>query len=375
MADTTDLSNWRTHPHSQWAFQNVDKLIDTRTIGRSTSSQALTEARDERIDSLHIPVADGETLDVKSLLQASHTDGLVILHRGKLVYEYYDHGNTKSSKHIIMSMTKSMTGLVTGALIAKGVFKEGDKLVKYMPEVEGTAFAPATIRHLLDMRAGINYPDASHEYRMAAGWNAAAPEEKQLDLATFFSTFNPAGTKPPPAGFVYASVSTDVIGLLLERVTGKSFAELVHELLWQPAGAEFDALITVDSSGSPRAAGGMCASVRDVARIGQAVMDGKLVPKEWLEDMLNGGDREVFAASSWGPSFKAFSPTLAYRSFWTCSGEEKLLIALGIHGQMMLVDLKNEIVMAKTSSQPDFFDPKSGGLAFRLFRTLQHVLK
>ncbi|QIW98193.1 hypothetical protein AMS68_003711 [Peltaster fructicola] len=360
---------------SQWSFHNVDKLIKTGTIGKSTTPTPLHEARDERIDALKVPLAEGQSLDVKSLLQASHTDGLVVLSHGKLVYEYYDHGNTASSKHILMSVSKSMTGLILGAMVAKGQLQVDEKVTRYMPELEKTAFAPATVRHLLDMRGGIKYPDNSHEYRMAAGWNPAAAGEKQLDLPTFFSTFNPPDTDAPPAGFVYASVSTDLIGLLLERVSGKSYAELAHELLWQPAGAECDAQITLDSSGNPRAAGGMCASVRDVARVGQALLEGKLASKEWIADMLSGGDTAVFAESAWGPIFEAFSSSLAYRSYWIASGEEQLLVALGIHGQMLLVDLKNEIVMAKTSSQPDFFDPKAAGLAFRLFRTLQHVLK
>lgn len=375
MAQAVDLSNWRTHPHNQWAFQNVDKLINTRAVAKSTSPTSLTEARNARINDLKVPIAEGSTLNIDSLLETSHTDGFVVLHHGNIVYEYYDHDNSESSQHILMSMTKSMTGLITGALIARGVLREDDKVTKYLPELEDTAFAATTIRHLLDMRGGINYPDASHEYRMAAGWNPPQAGEKQLDLLTFFSTFNPPGTTAPPAGFVYASVSTDVMGILLERAAGKPYAELVHELLWQPAGAEFDASVTVDSSGSARAAGGLCASVRDVAKIGQALIDGKLVPEEWLDDMLNGGDTEVFAASSWGPFFKAFSPDLAYRSFWTCSGKEKMLMAIGIHGQLMVVDLANNIVMAKTSSDPDPFAATSSGLAFRLFRALQHTLK
>lgn len=119
-------------------------------------------------------------------------------------------------------------------------------------------------------------------------------------------------------------------------------------------GAESDAYVTVDSSGNARAASGMCATVRDIARIGQLVLqeDDSVVPAEWIRDMVVNGSKEAFAAGEWACELGGLF-SLAYRSGWMVDREEEVFVTVGIYGQMLLVDRKRQIVVAKTSSQPD----------------------
>lgn len=170
------------------------------------------------------------------------------------------------------------------------------------------------------------------------------------DFVAFLKDFHPEA-KEPGGPFEYLSVNTDVLGLVLERASGKGLAKLISELIRTPIGAEQDALITVDSKGVPRAAGGMCATVRDLARLGQALISGSLVPQSWIEDMFAHGDGEVFASSPWMPLFKPLGGKPAYKSCFVADGEKRVLVAQGVHGQCLFVDLERQIVVVKTSSQ------------------------
>lgn len=368
-----DLSNWRQSPHSEWAFQNVDKLIPTQTIKKSEQPSPLPSEPSPALEGLRIPIDQQSSLDLPTLLETTHTDGFVVLHRGKLVHEYYAHGNGPETRHILMSMTKSVVALVAGVLIESGVLGADDRVDAHLPELAPGPYAAVTVRHLLDMQSGVRYDDNSYAYRMAWQWDPVKAGEAQTDGEAFLAGFDaPADT--PGREFVYLSVNTDLLGLLLERASGRRMAELVREYVWEPSGAEFDATMTVDGKGLARAAGGISATLRDVARVGQGLIEGRVGPKAWVEDILHGGDNEMFARSAWGPAFQAFAPGLAYRSCWTASGRERVVVALGIHGQCMVVDLKNELVMAKTSSQPASFDPMKSGLALRAFRVIQRAL-
>lgn len=280
----------------------------------------------------------------------------------------------------MMSMTKSVTGLVCGILVEQGKLDVDALVPKYVPEVKGTPYEHISVRRLLDMRAGVKYDDATPAYREAAGWNKAEPNEKVTDLHSFISSFEaPAsalidGLDGPP--FEYVSVNTDLMGWVVERASGKTFAELVSELIWQPMGAESDAYITVDRSGNARTAGGMCATVRDIARLGQIVAkdDNGIVPASWIHDMLSNGSQPAFTAGSWKRGFGDVFDSVAYRSYWIADSNSQTLMGLGIHGQHLFVDRKNGIVMAKTSSQADRADFKKIVLTMRAFKEFSRIL-
>lgn len=372
---TTDITNWREPEHNQWAFQNVDKILNTQTVKAGENSKAL-DYNLQDLSGFNLSRQDQPSLDLVAWLQATETDGFIVLQHDKVVYETYDRTNTAASKHILMSLTKSVTGLLVGILAGQGKIDINAPVTTYVPEMKGTSLEKATVRDCLDMRSGVKYDDGTHEYRAAAGWNKFRGDEQAKTLHEFLSSFH-ADSPPKAEGvegwpFQYASVNTDLMGWILENVTGKKFAELVSELLWKPMGAESDALVAVDSEGSARAAGGMCVVLRDLARMGQLVLhNGEgIAPSDWIQDMAHGGSLEAFAAGPWAAGFKDAS----YRSFWLSNSSEEVLMGLGIHGQMLFVDRKSKIVMAKTSSQPLGIDMKKVGLTVQGFREVRRVL-
>lgn len=375
---TADLSNWRDSPNNQWSFNNINKVLRVDTIPRSSNPATPSPQRLNSFSSFQLNLPSGTTLGLEGFLTASQSDALLVLHDSEVVLERYARQATPHAPHILMSMSKSVCGLLVGILQAQGRLSVDDAVATYVPEVRGTAYEHVTVRQCIDMRAGLAYADGTPAYRVAAGWNppSGAPGEA-TDLHSFIREFRPTG--PQDDRFEYVSVNTDLIGWVLERASGgqRSLAGLVHELLWEPMGAESEAWMATDQAGHARAAGGLCATLRDVARLGQVLVDGgkaqgrEVVPARWIEDIVHGGDKDAFARGSWASGgFKG----LAYRSFCLAREEEDVIIGLGIFGQMLFVDRKNKIVMVKFGSQETGIDSKMTGLGVLGWQEVRRVL-
>ena len=168
----------------------------------------------------------------------------------------------------------------------------------------------------------------------------------------------------------YVSPNTDLLGWVIERATGRRYAELMSELLWKPMGAARSAYITVDRLGAPRCAGGVCATVGDLARVGQLLVEGgardraQIVPESWIDDITRNGDRVAWAAGDLAAYFPGLP--LRYRSQWYVrDGAAPLAFGYGIHGQFLVVDCSREIVIAKVSSGAQPTDPERIGMTMR----------
>jgi CubicO group peptidase (beta-lactamase class C family) len=378
LSTQANLSNWRTLPFSRWAFRNVREFITVADID-NTGDASPFAARPVPFNQFRLTSAEGAALTLEDVLRATATDGLVIVHDGRIAYEFYDHGTTAQAQHIVMSVTKSVTGLVAGILQARGVLDVDALVSNHVPEMAGTAYRGATVRHLLDMRAGVVL-DAKQlrAYAVATNWDAIAPGETPIGLHTFFANL----TAPDHAHggpFKYVSANTDLLGWVIERAAAKSLAALVSELVWKPMGAEQPAYIAVDREGAPRCTGGLCATTRDLARLGQLVVDdGKrgsagVIPLALIDDIAKNGDRDAWKQGEFAAFFGGRD--MSYRSGWyVVHDEPATLFAMGIHGQNLFVDRSNRIVIAKVSSQGTPIDPQAGALTHRAVAEIRRCL-
>ena len=354
------LANWRRAPFNKWSFTRVRELIPTASISNDPAAVAAMPSRAVDFGGLQIDF-EGARYDFAGFLAETETDAMIVLRGGEIVQEYYGSGMDVATPHILMSVSKSVLGLVAGVLAGRGVLATDRPVTEWVPEVAGTAWAGATLRDLLDMRVGIffdeDYLAASGpiiEYRKAQGWDPLAPGDERSDLRTFFRslTERDGGHGGP---FHYVSPNTDLLGWVIERAAGRRYADLVSELVWRPMGATAEAYITVDRLGAPRAAGGMCATLRDLALVGQLVAnrgrrDGKqIVPADWVEDILEGGDPEAWNAGDFAPYFPGMEAH--YRSKWYVRrGDAPMAFGVGVFGQNVFADPENGIVIAKFSS-------------------------
>ena len=354
------LANWREAPYCHWAFHHVREIIPSAKISN---------------DPIDVWKLESGTIDTSSLglddaIVKTDSDAVVILHKDKLVHETYRNGMTWRDPHILMSVSKSMLGLVAGTLVERGELAENDLVTKYVPELANTAYAGAKVRDLLDMRAGVLFEEdylatdgPIIDYRFAANWNPVPKDYVASDLRSFMSLLT-RSDGPHGGRFHYVSPNTDLLAWVFERATGIRYAELVSERLWRPLGAEAAGYITVDRIGGARAAGGKCLLARDLARVGMMMANGgqrdgkQVVPASWLEDIIKNGDPQAWKDGDFYN--KMGQREIHYRSKWYIQRDsEPLIFGVGIHGQFLFVDPAKKLSVAWFASRNSPLDTLS----------------
>ena len=374
------LANWQQAPWNRWSFQRMRQIIPSARVSRGRGPVRELPAAPADLDGLIFETSRG-TSTLARLLSRSYADGFLVLHRGRIVTEQYFNGMERDPPHLLQSISKSIVGGIVGVLVGRGVLAEDQPVAECVPELTGTSFEGATVRHLLDMTAGTRFsedyddPDSDVRlYERAAGWQPAEPDD-ELDLLGYILGL--PSDREHGERFEYRSILTDVLGLVVERVSGLRFAEAMSELLWAPLGAGFDAEITVDRHGYALTDGGLSVTLRDLARFGQLYLqsgcwDGhQVVPAAWVNDTRYADRtcRETFADSDDARRLGFCDPEQTecytkahYRNcWWVLDPQLGVLLASGIYGQTMYVNMFANAVIVLLASRPEPFDAAMNG--------------
>ena len=358
--DSVRHDNWREAPWNVWAFRHVHEIIPTARI---PATPGLAEEPKVNADALteHVLVVRGEHHTIASILQRTSTDALTVMRAGRFVADFHAPNFTLQSRHILFSASKSVAGLLAGMLVGDALLDPDAPVAQYVPELARSAFGDASVRHVLDMRTSLAFnedyldPNGIYARYRRAGLldprREGEPPETVLDLLA--SLTKGAGEHGGP--FHYCSPNSDVLGLVIERASGQRYADFAATRLWQPLGLRQDGCVTVDIAGTARSGGGLCVSVRDLARVGELVRLGgtvngrRLISAAWMTDTLTGGSTEAWRQGK----FSSWLPNGKYRNKWYQVGNASgACFAIGIHGQWLYVDPRRETVIAKFSSQP-----------------------
>ncbi|MBX9820815.1 serine hydrolase domain-containing protein [Afipia birgiae] len=353
------LANWRTQPYSEWSFHNVRRVLPTANIAASKHPVPLESSLAE-IGNVAFEGNKGPTT-LREALRTTNTKGFVVLRHGRIAAEWYASGMDATTPHIVFSVSKSICGALGGVLADKGFLNPNRPVTDYVPEVSSSVYGGCSVRHLLDMSVGIAFtedyvdPDGDvARYRRAVGWDVIKPGQSTMQLREYLATQKPDG-KAHGHAFHYVSTNTDLLGWVYERAADRALSDLLGEYLWTPLGAESDAYITLDSEGAMRAAGGICAAPRDLARFGEmirqrGVANGKqVIPGWWIDDINDNGDPEAWARGE----FAAMFPGAAYRSkFYQIDRKRRTLCCIGIHGQWIYIDPVSELVIVRVAAEP-----------------------
>ncbi|MEL7374433.1 MAG: serine hydrolase domain-containing protein, partial [Pseudomonadota bacterium] len=151
-------SNYFSFPKLRWTVCHLRELLPTEQVSRGLGSPVPLEyALDEtNIDGLRFrPTNSRRTMTFAASLAANYTDGMLILHRGKIVYEHYSGCLNEAGKHGAMSMTKSMTGLLGEMLVVEGQLDDTALVADVIPELADSAFGNATVRQVMNMTTGL----------------------------------------------------------------------------------------------------------------------------------------------------------------------------------------------------------------------------
>jgi CubicO group peptidase (beta-lactamase class C family) len=356
------LDNWQEPPYNRWAFAHIETLMPTHRVPRGPAPTTL-EHRPLLRGDLPTVGFDGTPSTLDGVLDATFTDGVVVVHRGRSVFERFGGHTGPTTRHILMSVSKSVVGCVVGVLVDRGQLAPERFVTDYVPELRDSGYRGATVRHVLDMRSGVRFsedytnPDA--EVRVieeAALMRPRSHDGVPCSIPAFLTTL--VADRPHGGDFVYRSCETDVLGWVCERAAGTAMPDLVAELLWGPIGAAHDAAFTCDGIGSVLHDGGMCATVGDLARFGTMLLDGgrvdgrQVVPEAWLIDGW-AADDDLLAAFGRSPSSWHLRGGWYRNQLWFVPRPQGVvLLCLGINGQMLYVDAATGMVAAKVSSWP-----------------------
>ena len=356
-------SNYFSFPKLRWTVCHIRELLPTEEVSRGLGAPVpLTYDLDEAaIDAITFrPMGSEEEMTWKESLSANYTDGILILHKGKIIYERYLGCLDEKGKHGAMSMTKSLTGLLAEILVAEGKLDESALVPSIIPELEKSAFGNASVRQVMDMTTGLSYsedysdPDADiWKYSAAASPLPKPPGYDGPDgYFEYLQTVRPEGKHGE--AFHYKTINTDTLGWIVSRVSGMEITELLSERIWSRMGAEQDAYMTVDGKGTPFAGGGLSAGLRDLGRIGLLMLNEgeingqRLFPSEVVANIRSGGDKEAFAKAGYktleGGSYRGM--------WWLFHNDHGAFAARGVHGQTIYIDPTADMVIVRLASFP-----------------------
>ena len=355
-------------------FISINKVFDTSNPISASEKTFVFEKEDFELPNSY--EFEGEQLNLIEGLDHFHTDGLIILHDGKMLFEKYWNGNTKDSKHIAFSVSKSYLSALFGIAIEEGLIKSIDDSVSiYLDDFEGTGYEDVKIKNLLQMSSGIefneDYADPNSDINRFA--RATAKGSSFRDFAKTLKNGKKQGTYNH-----YVSLDTQVLGMILESVTDMPLREYLYKRIWSKIGTESDAYYIADKTDTDMALGGLNATLRDFSKFGQLYLnegswDGEqIVPKSWVLKshtpdaphlMPNAGD---LSSSEWGYGYQWWIPGDPLTDY----------TAHGIFNQFIYVDPVSNVVIAKTSSNHRFRSEKEYSKAahIAMFRSItKHI--
>lgn len=364
-------------PALRYSVNHIREFLPTREVSANKDRDGIHKFHVKLMKELDnvtfTPWKETNHITWMESLERNFTDGIIILHRGHIVYERYFAGMDPWGHHAAMSVSKSFAGLLASVLLAEGKLEEHRSIGSYIPELADSGFGDATVRQVMDMTAAIQFTEDYNDpnsdiWKLSQAGNVFRPAD--YSGPGCYYQYLPAIKKDPNhdhgEAFHYRTANTMVLGWLISRVTGKGLAQLLSETIWRPMGAASDAYYQLDPAGIAFAGGGLNLGLRDMALFGEMMRnEGKLngvqlIPKKAVQDITKGGDPHDFERGHEYPDLAGWS----YRSMWWIThNHHRAYMARGVHGQSIYIDPMAEMVIARFASNPlssnKYIDPLS----------------
>jgi CubicO group peptidase (beta-lactamase class C family) len=359
--------NWIEGPYNRWGFLHVRELARTARIPRGDGP--VHELPSDPLELASVPVAfEGATVPFAEALAHSYTDGICIVHDGRIVFEHYVDGMRPDDTHLLMSVSKSFTATLVGVLVGEGVLDPGAEVTSYVGALRGTAWEGCTVQHLLDMRAGTRFDEEDYEnpdsdgvlIEEISGYRPRRRSDLPANTYEWIAALDNA--RPHGGPFQYRSILTDVLAWAAAEATGTRFPDLFSRLIWSRIGAERDAEVIVDDAGFAVVEGGICTTVRDLARFGlMHLRDGaiggeQIVPAAWIARLLTPDDELIAAFES--DALAALPRAFYHDQWWVWDAAAGIYSGYGINGQQLLVHRPTRTVIARFSTWPTRSDDR-----------------
>ena len=327
-------------------FRRSDQIFAADTIHRGAVVRALPRAA-AQIDPV-VTQSDGlPTVSVEQLMTTERITGVIAVKDGQIILERYALGRGPGDRWISMSVAKSVTSTLIGAAVKDGLIHSiDDPVVRYIPELKGTAYDGVTIRHLMTMSSGVRYKedvvDRHSDVALAGGEEMVGGVPPLVAYAKRLDREATPGTRRK-----YQTIDADMLGIVLSRaLKGRTLADYISEKIWQPFGMEADASWIVDKAGIER--GGCCLNItlRDYARLGmfmdEAAQAGgvDVLPDGWIQQ-------------AWTPQLSEQDKYAKGFGYYWQIRQDGGYEAVGAYGQSVTIYPKEHLVIAVNSASVD----------------------
>jgi CubicO group peptidase (beta-lactamase class C family) len=349
-------------------FSNMNKLFITQSVKKSDESFVFETALKPLPKKFYYRE---KSTSVDEFITRRATTALLVIKNDQITYENYFLGTQPTDKRISWSMAKSFVSILFGMQVDEGKINIENTVDFYLPEMKDSGYENVKVKHVLQMSSGVKWDEDYQDFNsdinkmgrvLAIGGSL---DEMTTELE---------GESVPGKEFHYVSMDTHVIGMIVRRVSGKSLVLLLQENIWQKLDMESNADWIVDSKGAAFALGGLNVTTRDYARFGRLLVNNgqwegeQLVSEDWIKAATTAN--AVYLESTkdkLGYGYQFWLPTLA---------EEGEFFCVGVYGQYIYVNQKENIVIVKNSADKLFQDElnsKQETMAF--FREIVKSLK
>jgi CubicO group peptidase (beta-lactamase class C family) len=338
---------------------------------------------DESIAKVMFETLNGELISFEESLDLAKADGIIVLHKGKIVFERYYGFLEPDGTHAVMSVSKTLTGTLGAVLVAEGILDESKKVSYYVEELSGSAFGSATIRELLDMTTALDY-DENYNNPNSRIWEfsqAGTPYPKPEDYTgaksyrEFLQTVKQNGKHGQK--FAYKTINTDALAWVITKVCDKPLADLISERFFKPMGAHIEGYYQLDATGTEFAGGGFNAALRDLAAFGEMIrndgfFNGKqIIPQGLMRDIIENSNANKFDKDSY-PLLKGW----AYRNmWWVMKNSDQAFCARGVHGQVIYINPVAETVIVRLASHPEASNSVNDPFSLPAYQAVADYLK
>jgi len=338
------------------SYSHFGEIFPSRQVRRATTPWLFKRAVEPAISYKF----GSEQRSIADYLGHNPTTGLLIAKDDTILYEHYQYGRTDRDRFLSQSMAKTITSMLIGIAVSEGKIKSIDDPVStYVPGLAEAEYGKTSIRDLLHMSSGVAFSEIYDGQDDIARLARDLFVEPGKNPVTSVAQFNTRAT-PPGTKWHYASVETEILGLVLRSATGEPLADYLHSRVWDAIGAEADAAWAVDSTGQEIAFCCFNATLRDYARLGRLLAhDGawegrQLIPRQWVLDATTVKPADGHLAPGTATSYFGYGYQV-----WLLPGEQRRFALLGIRGQIILVDPATKLVMVHTAVRKQPSEPRA----------------
>lgn len=356
-------------------FLHMERVFPVRNVEAPEETFRFRRAPVELPETFSL---DGVERKTREYLDYSRSTGMLVLKDDVNVFEQYWLGHSGEGHHISWSVAKSFVSALVGIAVAeRKIDSIDDPITQYLPEFTGTGYDGVSIKDILQMSSGVGFNEDYADYDSDINRFS-----RSIAFGTSMAKFAKSLTRSRDPGTFhhYVSIDTQILGMLVCRVTGETLANYLQRKIWQPLEMEHDAHWLLDSTRMEVALGGLNASLRDYGRFGLLFLnqgrfrDKQIVPTQWVQNSTTASESHLLP----GKGNPASSSTWGYGyQWWIPEPHQQDFTAAGIYNQYIYVNPKARVVIVKTSANRRYLIERqeSKDLHIAMFRAIAKSLE